>query len=124
MKTHLLVVDDEVNVRELLRAFFRRHSFEVTAAATALEAQRSIAESRPHLIILDVALADSDGWELLATLKRAHPKLPVLMLTGMGFDEDLIQEALARGASGYASKTVALDQLLTEVQRALKAVVA
>jgi DNA-binding NarL/FixJ family response regulator len=70
-------------------------------------------------MILDIALPDADGLELLEKVKTSHPNLPVIMLTGMGFDEDLVSEALAKKASGYVSKTLPLDQLLMEIRRAL-----
>jgi len=73
-----------------------------------------------NLVILDVALAEADGLELLARLKGVHPKLPIIILTGMGFDDELLQEALQKGASGYVSKTLPLEQLLMEVHRTLK----
>jgi DNA-binding NarL/FixJ family response regulator len=72
------------------------------------------------LMILDIALPDADGLELLESMKAAHPNLPVVMLTGMGFDDELLSEALRRKASGYISKTLPLDQLLMEIRRILK----
>lgn len=120
MKQRILVVDDEEAIRELLSTFFSGHDFEVTTAATAPETARLIQETNPHLVILDVALADADGLEVLGTIKAANPKLPVIILTGMGFDEELLQEALQKGADGYVSKTLPLDQLLKEVLRTLQ----
>ncbi len=119
MKQHLLVVDDEAPIRDLLESFFKRQGYHVWTAETAAAAI-TIADEQPlHLIILDVVLPDSDGLELLSTLKSAHPNLPIIMMTGIGFDEELLQEARGRGASAYVSKTLPLDQLLMEVHRAL-----
>ena len=120
MKQRILVVDDEEPIRELLSTYFAGHEYEVTTAATVPETVNSIQETIPDLVILDIALADADGLELLGTLKASHPKLPIIILTGMGFDEELLQEALQKGADGYVSKTLPLDQLLKEVMRTLK----
>ena len=120
MKQRILVVDDEEPIRELLSTYFVGHEYEVTTAATAPETVNSIQETIPDLVILDIDLADADGLELLGTLKASHPKLPIIILTGMGFDEELLQEALQKGADGYVSKTLPLDQLLKEVMRTLK----
>jgi DNA-binding response OmpR family regulator len=120
MNEHILVVDDEAPIRDLLSTFFRKRGYQVMTAGTAEEAQRLANEPSLNLVILDVALADEDGLELLATLKRVHPRLPVLILTGMGFDDELLKEALEKGASGYVSKTLPLEQLLMEVHRTLK----
>jgi DNA-binding NtrC family response regulator len=58
--------------------------------------------------------------EILERMKATHPNLPIIIMTGIGFDEDLLQEAIQKGASGYVSKTLPLDQLLMEVHRTLK----
>lgn len=120
MKQHILIVDDEPPIRELLAEFFQKRGYQVTTAGTGEEATRLADETPPHLVILDIALADADGLELLRSLKHNHPALPVIMLTGMGFDDELLQEALQNGAAGYVSKTLSLEQLLMEVHRTLK----
>ncbi len=119
MKQHILVIDDEAQIRDLLLTYFRKHQYLVSAAGTASDAMRIASEVRLHLIILDVVLAESDGIEVLEALKTAHPNLPVIIMTGIGFDEELLQEAVEKGASGYVSKTLSLDQLLMEVHRVL-----
>src|SRR5205085_1033687 len=114
MNEHILVVDDEAPIRDLLSTFFRKRGYRVSRAATADEAQVVVADPSLNLVILDIALAEADGLELLARLKSSHPKLPIIILTGMGFDDELLQEALQKGASGYVSKTLPLEQLLME----------
>ena len=120
MKQHLLVVDDEPPIRELLASYFTKHGYDVTTAADATETMRLADEVPLNLVILDVLLPDSDGLEVLEKLKSAHPNLPIIIITGIGFDEELLQEAIQKGASGYVSKTLPLDQLLMEVRRTLK----
>ncbi|MHB8523534.1 MAG: response regulator [Limisphaerales bacterium] len=119
MKQHILVVDDEAPIRELLGEFFKKRGYQVTTAATAEEASEWSDDARPDVVILDIDLQGVDGFEVLQTIKAAHPHLPVIMLTGMGFDDELLQEALHKGASGYVSKTLPLEQLLMEVHRTL-----
>src|SRR5687768_16833087 len=120
MKQHILVVDDEPPIRELLASYFKKHGYDVTTAADAIETMRLADEVPLHLVILDVLLPDSDGLEILEQLKSAHPNLPIIIMTGIGFDEELLQESIQKGASGYVSKTLPLDQLLMEVHRTLK----
>jgi DNA-binding NtrC family response regulator len=119
MKQHILVVDDEAPILDLLSAYFKKHSYEVSSASNATEAMRLIDEKALDLVVLDVLLADTDGLEILGRIKAAHPKLPVIIMTGIGFDEELLQEAVKKGAAGYVSKTLPLDQLLMEVHRTL-----
>lgn len=120
MKQHILVVDDEPPIRDLLVSYFRKHGYEVSTASNAEEAMRATDEISLSLVVLDVLLPDSDGLEILERMKAAHPNLPVIIMTGIGFDEELLQEAIQKGASGYLSKTLPLDQLLMEVHRTLK----
>lgn len=119
MKQHILVVDDETPVLEMLSSYLKKHGFEVSTANSAEDALRLSEVTPLHLVILDVLLADTDGLELLAQIKSARPKLPIIIATGIGFDEGLLQDALQQGAAGYVSKTQPLDQLLTEVHRTL-----
>ena len=119
-RQNILVVDDELEVRQLMHAFLERRGYHVVTAATDLEALHLAGEMNFDLAIFDVALSEADGLELLATFKQLHPSLPVIMLTGMGYDDELLQEALEKGAAAYVAKTLPLDQILMEVHRALR----
>lgn len=120
MKPLVLLVDDEESVRNLVRRFLSKRNYEVTTATTAEETLRLVNEIPLHLLILDVVLPDSDGIEVLERIKTSHPHLPVILFSGAGFDELLLSEAREKGADGYASKTLGLDQLLMEIHRVLK----
>lgn len=120
MKQHILVVDDEAPIRDLLSSYFAKQGYQVSTSTTAEEALKFIAENPLDLVVLDVMLGDTDGLQMLGMVRQTHPKLPVIIMTGIGFDEELLQEAIQKGATGYISKTLPLDQLLREVHRALK----
>jgi len=116
---HILIVDDEASIRELLQAYFQRQGYRVSAASTATEAHEHAAKESFSLVILDVVLGDADGMDVLEDLKHLRPDCPVLIMTGSGVDESLLREAKLKGASGYISKTLPLDQLLHEVKNIL-----
>lgn len=120
MKHKILVVDDEPQIRELLCMYLTQKGFQASSAASSDEALKRVKEKSPDLVVLDIGLAGEDGLQLLVNLKAADPKLRVIMLTGMGFVEDLLQEAQQKGADGYVSKVLPLDELMLAVQRALK----
>jgi two-component system response regulator HydG len=115
----ILVVDDETTICGLLHDVLAKHGYQVTCAASAADARRLV-EAQPFaLAILDCVLADGSGLELLVDFKRTHPQLPVMMLTGLGSDDELTQQALAKQATCCISKTAPLEELLLEIQRAL-----
>jgi len=120
MPQHILVVDDEEPICDLLSEFFQKRGFQVTTAGNAEKARQIVDETPINLIILDVLLPDGDGMDLLEVIKASHPSLPIIIMTGIGFDEDLLREAQTKGASGFVSKTLPVEQLLMEVNRTLK----
>jgi DNA-binding response OmpR family regulator len=120
MSRNILVVDDEAQIRDLLSIYLKRQGFTVATAATSEETRQKVAQQTFDLVVLDISLAGEDGLNLLAELKADHPQVKVIMLTGMGFVEDLLQEAHQKGADGYVSKVLPLDELLLTIQRILR----
>lgn len=120
MKQRILVVDDEEIIGETLQSYLQTCGFEVVTKMTAEEIVPILGDSVFHLVILDLALADADGLEVLDVIKHKYPQVPVLILTGMGYDDELMKEAMRLRADGYMSKTVALPQLLSEIRRILR----
>jgi len=121
MSQHILFVDDEVPIRETLTLYFRAKGIAVSTAESGDEAIRMIEETPFDLVILDLNLGEENGLDLLDRLKAMHPSLPVIMFTSMGDDPVLLQEALAKGAVAYMSKTEPLDNLMKEAERAMRA---
>ncbi len=120
MKQHLLVVDDEPQMRELLVIYLGKHGYTVSTASSGTEALKLANKHPVDLIVLDIGLAGEDGLDVLATIKSRHPKAKVIMLTGMGFVEDLLKEAQDKGADGYVSKVLPMDELLLAIHRTLR----
>ena len=97
----ILIVDDDPDVRELVRYELETRDWEVTEAATAAEVAPALAAA-PDLILLDLCLPDQDGLALAARL-RATSAIPIIMLTGLGGDVDRIV-GLEMGADDYVVK--------------------
>lgn len=119
MKQKILVVDDEPRMRELLGMYLAQRGFQAFEAATSEEALRKVREKPMDCVVLDIGLGGEDGLQLLVNLKTFDPNLRVIMLTGMGFVEDLLQEAQQKGADGYVSKVLPLDELIRTLQKVL-----
>ena len=120
MTPHILIVDDEPSVRTLIWRFLIKHNYQVTTAATAAEAEALIGELPVDLALIDLVLPDGDGLALMRRIKNRQPHLPILIMSGIGFDEMLVKEAQDKGADGYVSKALPLGQLLKDIRRIFK----
>jgi DNA-binding NtrC family response regulator len=117
-REHVLVVDDEPDMRDALTAALRREGLCVSTASNGVEALDK-AQAQPFdLIITDVRMPRMGGLALLQEIKRAAPALPVVMMTGYGRIEDAV-EAMKAGAFDYLLKPFSLEDLKAVVAKAL-----
>ena len=123
MATDILVVDDEADIRFLLASILEDEGFDVRQAAGYAEALKEIRGRTPGLIILDIWLGsgDDDGLKILDIVTRAHPDLPVIMISGHGTIESAI-DAIRRGAHDFIEKPFKSDRLIPLVNRAMRAI--
>jgi two-component system phosphate regulon response regulator OmpR len=115
---HLLVVDDDARLRELLRRYLSESGFRVTAAADASEARSNLASFAFDLVVLDVMMPGESGLELTRAL-RAEGRIPVLLLTAMAEPEDRVN-GLEQGADDYLSKPFEPRELVLRVRNLLQ----
>jgi two-component system KDP operon response regulator KdpE len=117
-KTHILVIDDEPEIRRFLRNTLASHDYEVTEAATAAEGSKRLSVHPPELLILDLGLPDRDGIEVLKEL-RAWNSLPVIVLSARGFEQAKV-DALEAGADDYLTKPFGAAELQARIKVALR----
>ena len=115
---HLLVVDDDARLRELLRRYLSDSGFRVTAAADASEARSSLASFAFDLVVLDVMMPGENGLELTRAL-RTEGRVPVLLLTAMAEPEDRVN-GLEQGADDYLSKPFEPRELVLRIRNLLQ----
>jgi two-component system OmpR family response regulator len=115
----LLLVDDEENLRSMLRAALRHEGFEVHPVGTGREALDAIPTVKPDLIVLDVMLPDLDGFEVCNRLRREGSKTPVLFLTARDGTEDKVR-GLTLGGDDYLVKPFSLDELVARIGAVLR----
>ncbi|GAA0368710.1 response regulator transcription factor [Actinoallomurus spadix] len=115
----VLVVDDEPNIRDLVKVALRFHGFAVVTAATGDEALRRVREDRPALIVLDVMLPDLDGFEVCRRLRGNGDETPVIFLTARDTSSDTVT-GLALGGDDYVTKPFAVDALVARVRAVLR----
>ncbi len=116
----ILVVDDEVGIRELLSEILIDEGYDVRLAENATAARKVRNELRPDLVLLDIWMPDTDGITLLKEWHSAgHLNMPVVMMSGHGTIDTAV-EATRFGAFDFLEKPIALQKLLSTVQKALK----
>ena len=118
---HLLVVDDDDRIRELLKEFLAREGYRVTGAAHAAAAKRLIELIEFDLIVLDVMMPGESGFDLTSWIRSqaSLSKTPVLLLTAKGDPNDRI-EGLSRGADDYMSKPFDPRELALRIEAILR----
>ncbi|MFF7557224.1 response regulator transcription factor [Streptomyces olivaceus] len=126
MTEHLLVVEDDTTLRELLSASLRLAGFTVTPVTDGAEALAAVRHSRPDLVVLDVMLPDFDGFEVARRLRRDRPASlagppPVLFLTARDAAEDRIS-GLSVGGDDYVTKPFNLEELILRIRAILRRV--
>ena len=114
----VLVVDDSSETVELLQMLFARRGYDVTGAVSAEEAVARAREKSPGLIISDISMPETDGYTLLAELRRMPglEAVPAIAVTGHAMDEDRVR-ALAAGFAVHLPKPVDPDELLRIVRQ-------
>jgi DNA-binding NtrC family response regulator len=118
---HILVVDDEPDIRELVRDILQDENFSVAVAEDAATAKRALRDRRPDLILLDIWMPDLDGISLLKEWSEGGGlPCPVIMMSGHGTVETAV-EATRLGAYDFLEKPLSLAKLLLTVERALEA---
>ena len=120
--SEILVVDDEEDIRDLISGILRDEGYETRIAGDSDGALAAVKARRPALVILDIWLQGSklDGIHVLDALKREHPDLPVIMISGHGTIETAVA-SIKKGAYDFIEKPFKADRLLHVTERALEA---
>lgn len=123
MKDVVLVVDDEEDIRELVRYNLSKSGYNVMAAGTGEEALRIAHEVRPMLVVLDIMLPGIDGLEVCRRLKAdpALSKTPIVMISALGEEKDVVA-GLELGADDYVAKPFSPSVLLARVKSVIRRV--
>ena len=120
-RAHVLVVDDEPNVRKVLGALLEQAGYVTTRAANAEEALALVRTQDPDVVISDLKMPGMDGLGLLRKLKDGFPEIPVILLTAHGTIEAAV-EAMKHGALDFLTKPFEKEKVLEVVAKGLEPV--
>ena len=118
MKTKIMVVDDDPNIRELVRLYLEKEGFEVTCAERGDEAVKMFRATPPNLMLLDVMLPGMDGWQVCREVRKIS-NIPIIMLTAKDetFDKVL---GLELGADDYVVKPFDSKEVVARIKAVLR----
>jgi two-component system nitrogen regulation response regulator NtrX len=121
MAAEILIVDDEADIRDLVAGILEDEGYATRTARNSDDALAAIAARRPNLVFLDIWLQGSklDGLQLLDAVKREHPELPIVMISGHGNIETAVA-AIKQGAYDFIEKPFKADRLVLVADRALE----
>ena len=114
----ILVVDDEVNIRELARMYLEQEGFRIVTAVNGQQALEQVRQDPPALVVLDLMLPEVDGWEVCRQIRKTS-NLPIIMLTARDDDIDKIV-GLELGADDYLTKPFNPRELVARVRAVLR----
>jgi DNA-binding NtrC family response regulator len=117
-KSRILVADDEEALRTVLSSELVSAGYDVSTAADGEEAMAQTQQKKFDLILLDIKMPKADGFEVLKFVKKNHPDVRVIMLTGFADLKNAI-ESKKHGAEDFVSKPYDLVDLLTTIERVL-----
>ncbi len=118
-KSRILVVDDEMVVKQVVLDFLEMKGFEVVGADNGKEAMEKLSEAHYDLVLSDIRMPEMDGLELLKNVKKKYPDTGMIMFTGFA-DIHAAVDAMKLGAYDYVAKPFNFDELLMNVERALE----
>jgi two-component system nitrogen regulation response regulator NtrX len=119
MKAHILVVDDEPEIRTSVREILEDEGYSVATAENGQTAREALLQRKPDLVLLDIWMPDVDGLTLLKSWQEEKLDLPVIMMSGHGTVEHAV-DATRHGAYDFLEKPLSLAKLLLTVQNALE----
>jgi DNA-binding NtrC family response regulator len=118
MSAHLLIVEDDAEMRDLLRKVLEKEGYRVSVAADGHEALALPLQTAFDLVVTDLLMPDDGGLELLQAIRESHPTLPVIIITAFG-DWGSYSRALELGAAAFISKPLKMAELVGAIHTAL-----
>ena len=114
-----LIVDDDPGIGRFLVTYLRQKGHTCDSLTDGFETATWLAHHDCEVVIVDLRMPKVDGISLISFIREINPTLPIIVFTGMGYDEEQMHAALRAGANGYVSKNLPIEQLYCVLSRVL-----
>jgi len=114
-----LIIDDDPGIATFLSTYLRQQGHTCEFLTDGFETAAWLAHNDCEVIVVDLKMPKVDGITLTAFIREINATVPIIVFTGMGYDEDHMHAALRAGANGYVSKNLPIEQLYCVVSRVL-----
>jgi len=117
---NFLIVDDNRLLNHFLVSYLRGQGHDCHSLTDSTKVEAWLMLYPCDAMVLDIGMPKIDGLSLISLVRQSHPDLPIVIFTGMGYDEELMNTARAAGANGYVSKGLGPNEIYCALMRALK----
>ena len=121
MPKKILIVEDEANIRELLRLYLEREGYTVLEAENGVEGIKKWKSDKPDMLLLDVMMPKKDGFTLAQEIRQSNAEVPIIFLTAKTLKEDIL-EGFKLGADDYITKPFSMEELVMRIEAILRRV--
>jgi DNA-binding NtrC family response regulator len=117
--SHFLIIDDDPGIGRFLVTYLRQKGHTCESLTDGFQTAKWLAHHDCEVVIVDLRMPKIDGMSLISFIREISPTLPIIVFTGMGYDEEQMHAALRAGANGYVSKNLPIEQLYSVLARVL-----
>lgn len=117
--SHFLIIDDDPGITRFLVTYLRQKGHTCESLTEGFQTATWLAHHDCEVVVVDLKMPKIDGMSLISFIREISPTLPIIVFTGLGYDEDQMHAALRAGANGYVSKNLPIEQLYSVLARVL-----
>jgi DNA-binding NtrC family response regulator len=117
--SQFLIIDDDPGITRFLVTYLRQKGHSCESLTEGFQTATWLAHHDCEVVIIDLKMPKIDGMALISFIREINPTLPIIVFTGMGYDEEQMHAALRAGANGYVSKNLPIEQLYSVLSRVL-----
>ena len=117
--SQFLIIDDDAGIAKFLVTYLRQRGHTCQALTEGFQTAAWLAQHDCDVAIVDLKMPKVDGISLISFMREINPTLPIIVFTGVGYDEEQMHAALRAGANGYVSKNLPIEQLYCVLARVL-----